>query len=151
MRGADRITGAVLLVLSVAFAAGALRSYAYWSPSGPGPAFLPFWLGVAMAVLATLLLLSAWRRPDRGDPWLPQGAGLRRLALVLGTSVALVALLDTLGMVIGTALFLVVLLRGLDRVSWPVSVAVALATAAFTFLVFTWWLKVPLPVGVLGF
>ena len=67
------------------------------------------------------------------------------------SGVALVALLDTLGMVVGTALFLVVLLRGLDRVSWPVSVAVALATAAFTFLVFTWWLKVPLPVGVLGF
>lgn len=151
MRRADRITGAVLLLLSVAFAAGALKNYAYWSPSGPGPAFLPFWLGVAMAVLATLLLLSAMRTLDPGDDWLPRRAGLRRLALVLGASVALVALLDSIGMVIGTALFLVVLLRGLDRVSWPVSIAVALGTAGFTFLVFTYWLKVPLPLGVLGF
>ena len=148
MRGADRISGAVLLVLSVAFAAGALKNYDYWSPNGPGPAFLPFWLGVAMAVLAVLLLVSALRSRDPGGDWLPRGAGLRRLALVLGCSVALVALL---GMVIGTALFLLVLLRGLDRVSWPLSIAVALGTAGFTFLIFTYWLKVPLPVGVLGF
>ena len=151
MRRADRITAAVLLVLSLAFAAGALKNYAYWSPNGPGPGFLPFWLGVAMATLAVLLLLSALRAPDPGEAWLPRGTGLRRLALVLGASVALVALLEATGMVIGTIAFLVVLLRGLDRVSWPVSIGVALATAGSIFLVFTYWLKVPLPVGVLGF
>ena len=151
MRRADRITGAVLLALAVAFAAGALKSYDYWSPNGPGPAFLPFWLGVVMAVLATLLLVGALRATEPGEAWLPRGDGLRRLALVLGVTVALVALLNLLGMVVGTVLFLGVLLRYLDRQPWPLTVAVALATAAFNFLVFTQWLRVPLPVGVLGF
>ena len=71
MRGADRTAGAVLLALAVAFGAGALRQYAYWGANGPGPAFLPFWLGVVMAVLATLLLVQAWRSADPGAPWLP--------------------------------------------------------------------------------
>ena len=31
------------------------------------------------------------------------------------------------------------------------TIAVALAVAAVNFLVFTYWLRVPLPVGVLGF
>ena len=68
MRRADRITGAALLALAVAFGAGALKHYAYWGPNGPGPAFLPFWLGVVMAVLAIILLVDALRSTDAGAP-----------------------------------------------------------------------------------
>lgn len=151
MRRADRIAGAALLALAVAFSAGALKSYAYWGPNGPGPAFLPFWLGIVMAVLAGLLLLGALRSVDAGPPWLPGREGLRRLALVLGVTVAFVALLNVVGMLLGTVLFLLVLLRRLDRQPWPLCVAVALAVAGFNYMVFTFWLRVPMPVGVLGF
>ncbi len=135
----------------MAFSAGALKNYAYWGPNGPGPAFLPFWLGLVMAVLASLLLLGALRSSDPGPQWLPSREGLRRLGLVLGVTVAFVALLNVLGMVVGTVLFLLILLRRLDRQPWPLSVAVALAVAGFNYLVFTFWLRVPMPVGVLGF
>jgi putative tricarboxylic transport membrane protein len=151
VRGADRIAGAALLALAVAFGAGALKHYAYWGPNGPGPAFLPFWLGVVMSVLATMLLVGALRSNDPGADWLPRGDGLRRLALVLGITIALVALLNVVGMIVGTVLFLICLLRFLDRHRWPRVLAVAFATAGFIFLVFTHWLRVPLPVGVLGF
>jgi high-affinity Fe2+/Pb2+ permease len=151
VRGADRIAGAALLALAVAFGAGALKYYAYWGPNGPGPAFLPFWLGVVMSVLATMLLVGALRSSDPGAQWLPRGDGLRRLALVLGITIVLVALLNVVGMILGTVLFLICLLRFLDRHPWPLALAVALATAGFIFLVFTYWLRVPLPVGVLGF
>ena len=151
MRGADRFAGAGLLALGVAFAAGALKQYDYWGPNGPGPAFLPFWLGLAMAVLATALLIGAIRAADAGDAWLPRGEGLRRLLLVLGSTTALVLLLDVLGMVVATLLFLLVLFRGIDRQPWPLSVAVAVAIAGLNFLVFTYWLRVPMPVGPLGF
>ena len=151
MRSADRIAGAALLALAVAFSAGALTHYAYWGPNGPGPAFLPFWLGVVMALLAAMQLVGALRSRDAGKPWLPTGEGRRRLAIVLGLTTALVALLNIVGMVLGTVLFLVGLMRLLDRLAWPLTLSVALAVAAFNFLVFTLWLKVPLPVGVLGF
>ena len=151
MRGADRFAGAGLLALGVALAAGALKQYDYWGPNGPGPAFLPFWLGLAMAVLATALLIGAIRAADAGDAWLPRGEGLRRLLLVLGSTTALVLLLDVLGMVVATLLFLLVLFRGIDRQPWTLSVAVAVAIAGLNFLVFTYWLRVPMPVGPLGF
>ena len=61
MRSADRIAGAALLALAIAFSAGALKHYAYRGENGPGPAFLPFWLGLVMAVLATALLVGAIR------------------------------------------------------------------------------------------
>ena len=151
MRGADRFAGAGLLALGVAFAAGALKQYDYWGPNGPGPAFLPFWLGLAMAVLATALLIGAIRAANADDAWLPRGEGLRRLLLVLGSTTALVLLLDVLGMVVATLLFLLVLFRGIDRQPWTLSVAVAVAIAGLNFLVFTYWLRVPMPVGPLGF
>ena len=151
MRGADRFAGAGLLALGVAFAAGALKQYDYWGPNGPGPAFLPFWLGLAMAVLATGLLVGALRSADAGEPWFPRGEGLRRLLLVLGATTALVFLLNVVGMVVGTFLFLVGLFRFIDRQPWLLSLVVALAVAGLNFLVFTYWLRVPMPVGVFGF
>ena len=151
MRRADRITGAALFVLALAFSAGALRYYSYWGPNGPGPAFLPFWLGLVMALLAALLLIRALRSRDPGAAWLPRGEGLKRLALVLGVTIAFVALLNVLGMALATVLFLVTLMRRLDRTPWPLTLAVALSVAGVNYLVFTFWLRVPFPVGVFGF
>ncbi len=151
MRRTDRVTGATLIVLALAFSAAALKNHNYWGPNGPGPAFLPFWLGLVMAGLGALLLVSAWRARDPGEPWLPQGEGLRRLALVLGASIAFVALLKWLGMVLCTVFFIATLMRRLGPHPWPITLAVALAMAGFNFLVFTFWLRVPFPVGVFGF
>ena len=150
MRNADRIAGAALLAFAVAFSAGALKFYTYSGPGGPGSAFLPFWLGVIMALLAGALLVGAIRSRDRGPDWLPRGDGLRRLGVVLGVTIAFVALLNVLGMILGTALFLVVLMRALDRIPWPLTLSVAVATASLNYLVFTYWLRVPFPVSVLG-
>ena len=151
MRSADRIAGAGLLALAVAFSAGALRQYTYWGENGPGSAFLPFWLGIVMAVLATVLLVGAFRSRDPGPAWLPSGDGLRRLVLVVAATVAFVALLGVIGMTTGTVLFLVVLMRFLDRQPWPLTIAVAVAVAGLNALVFARWLHVPLPVGPFGF
>jgi hypothetical protein len=151
VRSADRIAGSALLALAIAFSAGALKHYAYWGENGPGPAFLPFWLGLVMAVLAATLLVGALRSRDPGPAWLPSGDGLRRLALVVGATAAFVALLNVVGMTIGTVLFLVVLMRFLDRQPWPLTIAVALAVAGLNYLVFTRWLHVPLPAGPFGF
>jgi hypothetical protein len=54
-------------------------------------------------------------------------------------------------MAVGTVLFLVVILKGLEAHGWSTSMAIALATAAVNWAVFTWWLRVPFPVGLLGF
>lgn len=151
MRQADRIAGAVLLAGGVAFSAGALKFYTYWGDSGPGSAFLPFWLGAVMSVLAAMLLVGAVRERDPGPAWLPDGEGRRRIGVVLAVTVVFVALLKVLGMILGTALFLIVLMRVLDRTAWPVTLAVAASTAGLIFLVFTYWLRVPFPVSVLGF
>jgi cytochrome b561 len=148
VRAADRIVGAALLAIAIAFATFALRQHAYWGESGPGPAFLPFWIGVVMALLATLRLVGAVRSRDPDEPWLPRGEGLQRIAIVLGATTAYVALIGVLGMTLATALFLVALVRWPDRKPWPVAIAVAVAMAALNYVVFTRWPQVPVNRGL---
>jgi putative tricarboxylic transport membrane protein len=145
VRSADRVTAALLLALSAAFSAGALKYYSWWGSGGPGSAFLPFWLGLAMAGLAAAMLVKSLRNPYPGHDWLPRGEGLRAMLVVLGATVAFVALLKVLGMILGTALFLAGLIRYLGRHRWWVTLSVAAAAAGFNWLVFVRWLRVPFP------
>jgi putative tricarboxylic transport membrane protein len=151
VRPADQIAGAGLLLLGVAFSGMALWKYTYWGPTGPGSGFLPFWLGLAMAVLAVGLLLGTRRAGEPDARWLPVGAGLRRLVAVLGVTAGLVVVLKIVGMVVGTVLFLVAILRFVERMRWRSTLAIAVGTAAVNYLIFTHWLRVPFPLGVLGF
>ena len=145
MRSADRLTAVLLLVFSAAFTAGALKYYSWWGPGGPGSAFLPFWLGIVMALLALMMLLKNFRSSSPDGEWLPRGEGLRDMLVVLGATIVFVALLKSVGMIIGTALYLAALIRYLGRHRWWVTVTIALAAAGFNWLVFVHWLHVPFP------
>lgn len=150
MSRADRIGGIVLLLLSVWFG-WAARRYPYWSETGPGSGFLPFWLALAMGVLAVLLLLAAARPGTPDDAaWAPRGRSVVRLLAVAVTAVLFAAFMDRIGMIAGTAIFLLVMLRVIEGYSWTRSVVIAAGGAAGTYLLFVHWLGVPFPIGPLG-
>jgi putative tricarboxylic transport membrane protein len=149
VRSADRVTAALLLAFAVAFSVGALKQYQWWGSGGPGPAFMPFWLGLVMALLALSMLLRSLKQKDPGAAWLPRGEGLRDMLVVLAATVAFIALLKVTGMIIGTALYLAFLVRYLGRHRWWVTLAIALAAAGFNWLVFVHWLRVPMPEGMI--
>ena len=151
MRAADRTGAAVLLALAVAYMATAAGRYTYWTATGPGSGFFPFWLGLVLAALSILLLASAVRRPDPGPAWLPTGHGAARFVVVVVVTALFIALLPLLGMALGTAVFLGVLLRMLEGHSWRTTAAVAVGAAVANWAVFVLWLRVPFPVGMLGF
>ena len=150
MAKADRVTAALLLAFSLAFAAGGLHYYPYWSESGPGSGFLPAWLGGVMAALSLLMLL---RRPRAADAleWLPRGEGARRVVVLIAASVLYVALLRPLGMIIASALYLAFVMRYFERHKWWLTALVVLIASAANWLVFVHWLKVPFPASPLGF
>jgi hypothetical protein len=151
VRAADRTGAAVLLALAVAYTATAAGRYTYWTATGPGSGFFPFWLGLVLAALSILLLASAVRRPDPGPAWLPTGHGAARFVVVVVVTALFIALLPLLGMALGTAVFLGVLLRMLEGHSWRTTAAVAVGAAVANWAVFVLWLRVPFPVGMLGF
>jgi hypothetical protein len=148
VRKADRVTAALLVAFALSFSAGALKYYAYWGEGGPGPAFMPLWLGLVMAVLASMMLARRPRPADDIVDWLPHGEGAKRVLVVIGLTVAFVALLKPLGMVVATALYLATVMRYLERHAWWFTALVAAAAAAVNWAVFAYWLHVPFPEGM---
>jgi putative tricarboxylic transport membrane protein len=152
MRRADQITGILMLIFSVAVLEGARRM----PPSntfGPGAGFLPFWLGVAMAILSVILLVNATREPAQASASSPFPKG-RAIVAIVETAVALAAfilLLETLGFLLAIALLTAFLLRIVERVAWPTTETVAVANSVGLYVVFQILLGVSLPKNILGF
>jgi putative tricarboxylic transport membrane protein len=120
---------------------------------GPGPGFFPFCLGLLGAVLAAVLL--AQLRLDRVDlgaeALVFNRAGMRSIALVLAGLVVAAALLEVLGFR-AVALLLIAYLLVVTGARSKLAIAICAVAGSFgVFYVFFDLLKVPLPVGILGF
>jgi putative tricarboxylic transport membrane protein len=146
----------VLGCLGVLFAAMAAAAYGYGLKDrlGPGSGFFPFWLGAIGAALSVLLLAVSLRGGSIGEggvaAW-PDRAGAGRAATLLAGLVAAALAFEPLGFRLTAFAFTALLLVALG-VRRPVVIALfALISGFGLFHVFYHWLKVPLPIGALGF
>ena len=120
---------------------------------GPGAGFFPFWLSVIGGAFTIAIMVQVWRS---ADPSGVDGVAVSERAAVMRSVTMLVALgiiaalLEPLGYRLTMLLFVpaVLILLGVRA---PVPVALcALAGSFGVFHVFYYWLKVPLPIGMLG-
>lgn len=151
MKRADLITGFVLLALS-----GYVIRESWMMPAsatfGPGSGFLPLWLGILMAVLAAILIATAWlRRPDPGDkaPF-PAGRALLRVTAVMVGLGVYISLMEVLGFVLNTFLFVAYLMLAVEREKMKLTMLVAVLTTAGLYLVFQVLLGITLPKSMFG-
>jgi putative tricarboxylic transport membrane protein len=153
MKKAEMITGVVLLVLSgfVIWGASQMPPSATF---GPGAGFLPFWLGVLLAILATILFVSAKRRQATekdSESVFPGKQALFAIAAVLGGLAGYILLIDVLGYLVDTFLFVMFLVKVVEREPWPLTLKLAVATTAGLFITFQILLKITLPSNMFGF
>jgi putative tricarboxylic transport membrane protein len=152
MRRAEQVTG-VILFLGSLLLMWESRKLPASGTFGPGPEFLPFWLGALMAGLAVLLVLQAWRRaPTTGASRVFPGA---RAFMAIGATLASLAtyilVLEHVGFLLGTGLLTAFLLKVVERERWSTSLAVAAGNAVALQTIFRALLGVSLPKGFLGF
>ena len=153
MKKAEIITGFILLVLSGLVIWKALEM----PPSatfGPGAGFLPFWLGVLLAVLSTILVGSAVASQTTGEesePVFPGKKALFAISLVLVGLAVYIVLIDVLGYVLDTFLFVLFLVKVVEREKWRLALAVSVCATVALFTVFQVLLKITLPSNMFGF
>jgi putative tricarboxylic transport membrane protein len=119
----------------------------------PWPGFLPFWVGLAMAILSLLLIISTAREPGdlkKKTPF-PRGQALIAIVLFTASMGAYIALLDVLGYLVDTLLLNIFLMRVVMRAQWKLSLWVPVVASVSLYVVFQWMLGVNLPKNVLGF
>ena len=151
MKRAHQVTAVVCLVFAAVVMRRSLVMRLH-TPLGPGPGYFPFWLAVIFAGLALVMLVQATlgRSAAGSVDLIATAAGYRRITAILGALVAAVILMNPLGFRLTSLAFYLFLLSTLSRPSWVVALLVAVAGSFGVYHVFANFLRITLPVGLLG-
>jgi len=143
----DQVSGVALAIAGVLIA---LQSWQYpiGSLAEPGPGYLPFALGLALAGCGVLVAIAGGGSP--AFRWRQFDDGLKGLAILAGLGFAALAL-ERLGYRITIAVLLLYYLGVLERRPWLRTLVLTAIVSLGSYYVFARLLRVPLPIGVFGF
>jgi hypothetical protein len=154
VRTADLRFSAFILVIAIAY-----EAMAFWMPRGslkfPGPGYYPMLVGIFLIAtsLGCVIQAIATRRPAGVPTSTPadlRGRGGAKAAALLVLLAAYGLFLPLIGFPIAIFTFLLVAIRIFGFRKWPIVALIAIGLTAISFLTFVTWLKVPLPLGVVG-
>jgi putative tricarboxylic transport membrane protein len=151
MKTGDLLAGLVLIGVGSFIIHQALR-LDYVNEFGPGPGFLPFWIGAGLVSLSAILLAMTVLAPERGrlQEQSSRAEVLRGLAAWVAVMVG-ISLLEQLGFLASYVLLTFFLVWIMARRSAWVSLIAAAACGAVLYFLFAGLLDLPLPPGPWGF
>ena len=146
---ANLLAGIVVLLFgsAVTYSASQLP---YKAEYGPGPGFLPLWIGIVLIGCALVTMIKAGRQVGREQGKFVQPK-TRQVAFVFVTLIVTFLLVRVLGLSLSLALFAGFTMRTAGRHGWVLCVLMAVVTAAAVRLIFGVILDIPLPKGYVGF
>ncbi len=152
MKRTDLVAG-ILVSLFGVYVVWQSTSLPYSAEFGrPGAGFFPFWLGMAAVLLGGVVAVGAARRPAssdiQGPNWNLRDLG-KPFLILLAMLIAIVGL-RTLGFLVTIGLFLAFLTVIVERVKPVPGLVTAVLGSLGFYLLFEVWLKVQLPIGILG-
>ena len=147
MRRWERIAAAFLIFLGVGAAAIAYR-LGFGNLHHPGSGFFPFWLSLVLAFVAFIYLLSQ-RGPDSERVSLGSKEFLLRPALAAGVMFLYALAIGWIGFFSSTFLLFLAWLILVEREKWLTIGLVSILGTVSLYIIFSLFLKVPLPKGSL--
>jgi putative tricarboxylic transport membrane protein len=147
----DLVSGAVLAAFGVYVIIESAR-FSYLTEEGPGPGFLPLWLGIAMVGLSLCLVIINQRRAApkalaKPGAW----SGETRALCAWLALMAAILLTPLLGFTLCLVLLTLFIVAVLERRSLRSALAVALGLGLGFHVIFVVVLGLSLPPGPLGF
>ncbi len=114
----------------------------------PGPGFLPFGLGLCLIILSLILIFKNLGGKSSPIPFWPRRSWLRPLLGLL--SLAFFAIfINYLGFILTTFIFLIIWMGLIERLRWKTVLFISLGATAGLYLLFVFFLEIPLPTGFL--
>jgi len=153
-RKKDWISSLSILVVGVIYAGLSLR-LPFWSATGPQEGFFPLTIAAVMIGLSFFILVrSLYSIPplptEKGSE--EPGSDAFNLSRVLsyGIWMALYAVFfERVGFLITSTLFLLLIMRYTEKQSWKMTISVGAASILGSYLLFVYFLGVPLPKGLM--
>ncbi len=157
MKRGDQIAGIIFLLFSAFVIEEAWRmpkqAIAGRTSFGPGVGFLPFWIGLIIASLSIILIVSASLKPAEPakKTILPRGKQLQSIILLPASLGAYIYLLDVIGYLVGTLLFTLFLMGIVMQAKWKLTLLVSVVASVSLYVIFQVLLEVSLPKSMFGF
>jgi len=124
------------------------RQLPYHSGYGPGPGFLPLWIGVVLVISSLVVTVQEFRLASQGDTFFqPRTRMVVKVVALIAITFLVVPLL---GFSLGFGLFILATMRLMGNHRWMTCGAAAIVTAVGIHFLFGQWLDIPLPIGVVG-
>ncbi|HSB81646.1 MAG TPA: tripartite tricarboxylate transporter TctB family protein [Candidatus Methylomirabilis sp.] len=114
----------------------------------PGSGFMPFGLGIALAILAVLIIVTNRGADEKRVPFWGPKAWFHPLLAIVITAVYIVVF-DDIGAITSVVILVVGWLLFVERKSIIVSVTTGVLTGLVVYLLFDRLLQTPFPRGVL--
>lgn len=137
----DFWAGFVYIAFGVA-AIGFAFNYPVGSAGRMGPGYFPRALGTILIFLGAILALRALR--TQGAPL--SFATFKPLFIVIGSVVLFGLAAPKLGLMVATVILVIASSTASDEFRWKEAIIASIAMAIFTYLAFSWGLKLQLPV-----
>ena len=149
----DFLSSFCLLVLGIlmAFQAGRMR---IWSKAGPQEGFFPLLISVIIVGLSLLifiksLILARKERREIKDNHMKEEVSAFRVCSYIMLMSLFSLLIKWAGFLIASALFLTFVLKYIEKQSWWITILVGSASVIIGYLLFVYFLGVPLPMGLI--
>jgi hypothetical protein len=124
------------------------RQLPYHSDYGPGPGFLPMWIGVVLVICSMIVTVQELRAANKGETFFQPRT---RMAVKVLVVIAIAFLLfPLLGFSVGFGLFICATMRLMGGHRWVTCGVAAVVTAVGIHFLFGHWLDIPLPTGLVG-
>lgn len=148
MKSWQRTAGAFLLIVSGVVIQQSVWVLRLFDRGQPGSGFMPFGLGVILAMLSTLIILTHWG-PDEKRVRFWEGKAWLRPLLAIVIMGAYVIAFDDLGAVTSVVILVTAWLLILEKKRVVVAAGTGLLTGLVVYLVFERLLMTPFPRGFL--
>ncbi|SUV55014.1 Tripartite tricarboxylate transporter TctB family [Bordetella bronchiseptica] len=129
----DFWSGVMFIVLGLGFSRQA-SSYQMGTAARMGPGYFPFWLGLVLALLGAIVLISALSK--KATETAVEGFDWRIVFLVVGSVVLYALILKPLGVYLSVFVLVVVSSLASHEFSWKVAVANGIFLVVFSYLAF---------------
>jgi putative tricarboxylic transport membrane protein len=150
MKNPDQTSSLFWLVVGMGITITSLK-YGFGAFLSPGPGFITFFAGTILSFLSLILLVSSIRnrklQTGLGDLW--KGLEVGKAIYVLSLLAVYALVLQTLGFLVSTFLLLSLLFRVKAKYSFRRVIILSFLISTGAYLLFDFWLRVPLPKGVL--
>jgi hypothetical protein len=113
----------------------------------PGPGFLPFGLAGILIALSIALIASQWRKGSGKTPFWPERTWRRPLLGIIAFGLY-AFLIDLIGFLPTTFIFLILWMGIIESISWRQIAMVSIGVTLALYLIFGYFLEVPLPGGI---